>query len=277
MDRIGTYHIKPFSTARKNISLIIKEGWKKHTIHALIEIDVTNGKKQLKKYTEQTGEKLSFTGWIITCAAKALSEHKEINAIRKGRNKIIYFDDVDVPIPVERTMDGEKVPMAYILRKANEKNLLEITKEIRSVQQQNVQGSKQVLGTEFTLLEKIAFKSPMFLKKILLFLVQHSPLLKKKHMGTLGVTAVGMKGKFPGWIIPLGGTTTILFVIGGIIKKPGVTENDAITVRDIIHVTVAVDHDLIDGGPLGRFLERFIDLCDQAYGIPQINQEKNEK
>lgn len=269
MQRVGTYHIKSFSTSRKNVALIIKEGWKKHTIHSLIEIDVTNGRKQLKNYNMKQGEKLSFTGWVINCAAKALSEHKEINAYRKGRNKIIFFDDVDVPIPVERTFNGEKIPMAYVLRKANEKNLIEISREIRTVQKQKVDGSKQVLGQEFTLLEKIAFKSPMLIKKILLIILKHNPKLRKKHMGTLGVTAIGMKGNFPGWIIPLGGTTTILFVIGGITKKPGVIENDVIAVREYLHLTVAFDHDLIDGGPLVRFLDRFIDLCDDGYGIPQ--------
>ncbi len=268
MQQVGTYHIKPFSTSRKNVALIIKEGWKKHTIHSLIEIDVTKGRTQLKNYEKNYSDKLSFTGWIIHCAAKALSEHKEINAYRKGRNKIIYFDDVDVPIPVERTLNNEKIPMAYVLRKANEKNLIETSKEIRAVQNQKVDGSKQVLGHEFTLLEKIAFKSPMFLKKLLLFIVKHNPKLRKKHMGTLGVTAIGMKGNFPGWVVPLGGTTTILFVIGGIIKKPGVIENDVIAIRDYLHLTVAVDHDLIDGGPMVRFLDRFIELCTQGYGIP---------
>ncbi|MBS3749714.1 MAG: 2-oxo acid dehydrogenase subunit E2, partial [Candidatus Thermoplasmatota archaeon] len=94
------------------------------------------------------------------------------------------------------------------------------------------------------------------------------------HMGTLGVTAVGMKGSLPGWIIPLGGTTTILFVIGGITKKPGVIENDTIAIRDYLHLTIAVDHDLIDGGPLARFLARFLDLCDKGYGIPIQNKKE---
>lgn len=269
MDRVGSYQIKPFSTYRKNITLIIKEGWKKHAVHALIEVDVTTGKKKLKNFSEKTGEKLSFTGWIITCAAQALSEHKEINAFRKGRNKIICFDDVDIAIPVERTIDGEKIPMAYILRKANEKTLVQITKEIRSVQIQAVDGKKQVLGSTFTPLERFAFHAPMFLKKLIIFIVNHSPILKKKHIGTLGVTAVGMKGRFPGWILPLGGVTTILFVIGGIIRKPGVLKDDTIAIREYIHVTVTADHDLIDGGPLGRFLDRFISFCEQGYGIPE--------
>ena len=268
MDRIGKYHIKPFSTNRKNLTLITKEGWKKHTIHSLVEIDVTNGREKLKQYTREVNKKLSFTGWIITCAAKALSEQKEINAIRKGRNKIVYFDDIDVPIPVERILNNEKIPMAYILRRANEKTVEEITKEIRFAQKQSIDESKQLLGKHFTILEKIAFNSPMIIKKLLLSIVQRSPLLKKKHMGTLGVTAVGMKGTLPGWIIPLGGTTTILLVLGGITKKPGVIHQNTIAVRDYLHITVSVDHDLIDGAPLARFLDKFIALCEEGYGIP---------
>ena len=79
-----------------------------------------------------------------------------------------------------------------------------------------------------------------------------------------------MKGCFPGWIVPLGGTTTMLFVIGGITKKPGVI-NDQIMVREYLHVTIAVDHDLIDGGPLARFIDRFTTICEQGNNLPKMN------
>ena len=106
MDRIGIYHKKPFSTYRKNITLIIKEGWRKHTIHELIEVDVTDGRKKIKDFKSHNDSHISFTGWIIKCAAQALSEHKDLNSYRKG-NKIFYFDEVDVPIPIERKIGDE--------------------------------------------------------------------------------------------------------------------------------------------------------------------------
>jgi pyruvate/2-oxoglutarate dehydrogenase complex dihydrolipoamide acyltransferase (E2) component len=106
----------------------------------------------------------------------------------------------------------------------------------------------------------------MILKKLLFFILNHQPLLKKKHMGTIGVTGVGMKGRFPGWIIPLGGTTTMLFVLSGIESKPGIIKND-IVIRKYLHITLSVDHDLIDGGPLARFLDDFIQLCQDSYGL----------
>ena len=90
-DRIGTYHTKPFSQYRRNIALITGEGWRKHSIHTLIEIDVTTAKNLINKYKEKTGEKISFTGWIIKCIAQSLSEHRELNSYRLGRKKNRLF------------------------------------------------------------------------------------------------------------------------------------------------------------------------------------------
>ena len=185
MDRVGTYHLKPFSKFRKNITLLINEGWKKHTIHALIEIDVTNARKKIKHHYEHTKEKISFTGWIVKCVADVISKQKELNSFRKGKNHIVYFDDVDIAIPVERSYNNEQIPMAYIVRKTQEKTLQQITEEIRSVQHQKLDGKKQVLGESFTPLERFVFSAPNFIKKFLLWIVKHRPLMKKKHMGVL--------------------------------------------------------------------------------------------
>lgn len=270
-DMIGTYQTKPFSQYRRNISLITGEGWRKHSIQALIEVDVTIAKELIKKHKETTGESISFTGWIIKCMAQSVTEHKEINCYRLGRKKIVYFDDVDVPIPIERTINGESVPTIYILRKANEKTLKQISSEIRSVQQKSLEGNKQVIADHFTPLEKFAFKAPTILKKLLLLIIRKKGFLKKKHMGTIGVTAIGMMGRFPGWAIPLGGTTTVLFVLGGITKKPGVA-NGSISIRDFLHLTIACDHDLIDGSPLVRFIDRFTELCEEGYAIKDLEE-----
>lgn len=268
-DRIGTYHTKPFSQYRRNIALITAEGWRKHSIHALIEIDVTLAKELIKKHQEKTNEKISFTGWIIKCLAQTLSEYKELNSYRLGRKKIVYFDDIDIPLPVERVIDGEHIPAAYILRKANEKSLKEISSEIRLVKEQAIEGNRQVLGEHFSPLERFAFKAPMALKKLLIILLRKKGILRKKHMGTLGVTAIGMMGRFPGWAIPLGGTTSILVVLGGISKKPGVVD-DTIAIREYLHITITVDHDLVDGSPMVRFIDRFTQLCEQGFALTDI-------
>ena len=126
--------------------------------------------------------------------------------------------------------------------------------------------STSVLGKNLTSFEKFVLKSPLFLKKLFLVLFRRNGLIKKKHFGTIGVTAIGMKGKFPGGVIPMGASTAILVVVGGITKKPGVV-NDEIAIREYLHLTITTDHDIVDGGPLARFVERLTELIENSYGI----------
>ena len=130
MNHIGNYHIKPFSKHRQNIVLITKEGGRKHSVHAYIELDVTDARENIKKIFKKNGEKYSFTGWICKCVAESLCKHTDLNAYRLGKRKIVVFDDVDIGIIVERIVNGKLRPLGYVLRKVNEKKLNEITKEI---------------------------------------------------------------------------------------------------------------------------------------------------
>jgi pyruvate/2-oxoglutarate dehydrogenase complex dihydrolipoamide acyltransferase (E2) component len=266
MDHLGNYVKKPYTKYRKNIEIIVKEGWRKKRINCILDIDVTNALNIIKKYKDKEGFKISFTGWVIKCVAQTMSEYKEFNCYRNGNSKILIFDDVDVAIPVERSFDGKTRPMAYILRKANEKSVIEITNEIRAVQTQQIDESTQVLGEKISKFEKFALNAPIFLKKFIIWLLNDNAKLKKKHFGTTGVTAIGMKGYFPGWVIPLGGMATTLFVVGGITKKPGVV-NNKIKIREYLHFTFTADHELIDGGPLVRFTERLVNLMENGFGL----------
>jgi pyruvate/2-oxoglutarate dehydrogenase complex dihydrolipoamide acyltransferase (E2) component len=268
MDRIGNYDIKPFSQNRRNIRLLLKEGARKHNVHALLEIDVTKARSYIKEIKEKRKADLSFTGWIIKCVAQAVISHREINAYRHGKRRIFVFEDVDIPIPVERKVAGETRPMAYIIRRANTKTVFDITKEIRSVQKEDVLENTQLLGGYLTRLERLVLGAPMFIKKLLLLQARRSAFLRKKHMGTVGVTAIGMFGKFPGWAVGIGIPATLV-VVGGLIKKPGVVE-DSIQIREYLHVTVTVDHDLVDGGPLARFVSHLTEYMENGFGLKNI-------
>ena len=269
MDKVGTYTIKPFSKYRKNIVIVTHEGWRKRSHHSVLEIDVTDSKKHIKKYFEKTGVKISFTGWIIKCIAQTMVEYKQFNALRHGNNKIIEFDDVDIAIPIEKHFKNEIRPVGHVIRKANEKSVLDITEEIRKLQKQKIDENSQVIGQELDFVERLAINAPSFLKKIVLFFGRKRAVFRKKHLGTVGVTAIGMKGKFPGWVVPLGGVTSSLFVVGGITKKPGVV-NDEIKIRQYLHLTLTADHDLIDGGPLVRFIEKLVERLESSYELKEL-------
>ena len=71
-------------------------------------------------------------------------------------------------------------------------------------------------------------------------------------MGNVVITSVGMMGKLNGWFIHRS-VHPISFGIGSILKKPVVVNNE-IKIREILNMTILVDHDLIDGAPMVRFL-----------------------
>ena len=264
MDRIGKYEVTAFSKARQDITLVSREGKRRLMIHALLEVDVTKARELIAALKAQ--QDISFTGWVVKCVGQATSEHKEVNSYRLGRKKIVSFDQVDIPVPIERKVGSEQRPLAYIIRKANEKTVAEITKEIRTVQHQPIDASTEVLGEDLTGFERWALTAPGWVKKLGVYLLRRRGVSKKKHFGTVGVTAIGMKGRFPGWVIGMGGPIATLVLVGGITKKAGVVD-DAVQIREILHLTITVDHSIVDGGPLVRFASRLTELLESGYGI----------
>ena len=112
------------------------------------------------------------------------------------------------------------------------------------------------------------------MKKLFLMIFRQNGMMKKKHFGTTSVTAIGMKGKIKGGAIPMGTSTSIFVIVGGITKKPGVIKNE-IAIREYLHLTISADHDIVDGGPLARFVERLTDLLENSYGLHDKSNMKN--
>ena len=268
MDLIGNYETKPFTKSRKNTVEVLRENEKKHSAYGLIELDVTNSRNIIEKFREKHSNKISFTGWVIKCIAEAVSKHKELNAYRLGSSKLVIFDDVDILIYIEREIKDELRPLVYIIRKANEKSVLEITNEIRSAQKEKVEPSSQFLGKKLTGSEKFALNTPSFFQRFILWLFRRNGILKKKYFGTVGVTAIGMIGEFKGWAVPIGGIVATFISIGGITKKPGVIKNK-IEIRDYLHLTICSDHAIVDGGPTTRFVETLSKLVENGFGLPK--------
>ena len=84
--------------------------------------------------------------------------------------------------------------------------------------------------------------------------------------GTVGLSAVGMFGHHSGWALAPNGHTLDLLV-GGIACKPAFVEG-RIEPRDILKLTIAFDHDVVDGAPAARFVERLIELVESGSGLP---------
>jgi pyruvate/2-oxoglutarate dehydrogenase complex dihydrolipoamide acyltransferase (E2) component len=265
MKNIGGYKIETFPISRISTIDIGRASLKKHYVKALIELDVTEARKMIKK--KKLTEKISFNSWLIKCISHAVEEFAPIHGIRKGKRKVAIFEDIDISIIIETEIQGKKVPLPYVIRKTNEKSISDICSEIRSGQKQSINDEgDNVLGEKKNdFLMKFYYTMPGFIRRIIWRQIINSPFLTKENMGTVSITSVGMMGKINGWVMPTS-IHPLCFAIGSVVKKPGVID-DRIEIRQYLYITVLVDHDVIDGAPAVRALSKLTKLVESGFGL----------
>src|SRR5215469_124015 len=109
----NNYHTLPYPNIRRWTAAAYRSVHQKPMLHGLMEVDVTDARAALRAHKARTGESLSFTAFLITCLAKAVDEHKTIQAMRQASKRLIVFDDVDVYTPIEHELAGEKQIYPY--------------------------------------------------------------------------------------------------------------------------------------------------------------------
>jgi pyruvate/2-oxoglutarate dehydrogenase complex dihydrolipoamide acyltransferase (E2) component len=235
-------------------------GLRKHTIHGLVEFDVTQARETIRQHKAQTGETLSFSAFILACLGKAIDMNQQMHAYRNWRKQLILFDEVDVNTLFEVEVDGKKTIRPHILRGVNKKNFHDIHQEIRTFQQEHQSSQESKFIDWFVRL-------PGFARRFFLRVLLKNPQRIKDYYGTVLVTSVGMFGSGSGWGIPVT-NHTLQLTLGGIAPKPGIVE-DRIAIREVLSVTISFDHDIVDGAPAARFTQRLKELIESGYGLPQ--------
>jgi pyruvate/2-oxoglutarate dehydrogenase complex dihydrolipoamide acyltransferase (E2) component len=266
MNHIGEYQIETFPDSRIGTIDIGATSRKKHHIYALLELDVTEARK-LIAIRKKEKMNISFNSWLLKCISRIVEEFKDIHGIRKGKSKIVLFKDIDISIMIEREIQGQKVPLPYVIRKTNEKSISDINEEIKlGINQAIKDEGNYVLGDKKNQhMMKLYYLLPGFIRRMVWNRMIHSPFMTKENMGTVMVTSVGMIGKINGWVIPMS-VHPLTFAIGSVIKKPGVVDGK-IEIREYLHITAAIDHDVIDGAPAIRALNKLNMLIEKGFGL----------
>lgn len=233
-------------------------GLRRHTVHGLVEFDVTKARDLIRGHELQTGERLSFSAFFLACLGKAVDMNKTIQAYRGSRKQLIVFDELDVNMLFEVEVDGRKTIRPRILRAVNDKSFLEIHQEIRAFQREHKRSQESKFIEWFVLL-------PGFVRRLFLRWLFKNPLRIKKYYGTVLVSSVGMFGTGGGWGIPVA-NHTLQLTLGGIAKKPGFFQ-DRIEAREYLSITISIDHDIVDGAPAARFVQQLRELIESGYGL----------
>ena len=252
---MSDYDLLPVSRAREIVVDAGYLGVGRHIIYGLAEVDVTQARQLLRAPSPDGGRPLSFTAFIVASLGRAIQAHPQVQAYRDWRGRRVIFHDVDVVTMIEP--EPGQVAIPHIIRAANRKTVRQITDEMREIQarpgRSEQHGSLLALGQ----------RAPRFARLLFFRALKLNPHWFRRFEGTVVLTSVGMFARGGMWGITFLPTHTLGLTVGGISAKAGVHEG-SIAIREMLNLTLAFDHDLVDGAPAARFGGTLAELIETA-------------
>jgi pyruvate/2-oxoglutarate dehydrogenase complex dihydrolipoamide acyltransferase (E2) component len=255
------FQVVPVARAQRQIGDWLDQAARRHTMHALLELDITDARRAVRERRATTGEPLSFTAFVVACLARAIDEDKTMHAHRQGRHELVLFDAVDVTVVVERTVSGAKIPVPHIVRAANRKTAAEISNEINDA----AAGALPYARARRML--PLWLRVPTVIRRVALSRWLADPHRRRRLTGTTFVSSVGMFGRGTAWGLPQAQNYTLGLTVGGIARKPGLvrcTDGERIEPRELLCLTLSFDHEIVEGAPAARFAARLGELIESA-------------
>jgi 2-oxoglutarate dehydrogenase E2 component (dihydrolipoamide succinyltransferase) len=214
--------VVPMTTMRKKIAerMVLSKHTSPH-VTSVFEVDMTHihrlRERNKREFEAQHGAKLTFLPFIVKSVVDTLRAWPALNASIEGDN-IIYKKHYHIGIAVALDW-GLIVP---VIRHAEEKNLIGLARSISDLA--NRARAKQlkpdeVVGGTFTITNYGSFGSLI-----------GTPIINQPQVAILGV--------------------------GAVVKRPVVTEDDAIAIRHMSYLSLTFDHRLIDGAVADQFMSQ---------------------
>jgi pyruvate dehydrogenase E2 component (dihydrolipoamide acetyltransferase) len=182
--------------------------------------------QKLKKQSESTGKRITYTALIIAAAAKALRENPLVNtSIIDNEIKVWKSVNIGIAVMVE---GGLIVP---VIKDADQKSLVEISENLRELTEKA--RNRALTGDDV-------------------------------KGGTFTVSNLGALGH--GWrfdTLIINQPESAILGVGGITERPAVRDGQ-IVIRPIMTYSFTYDHRVVDGALAAQFMTSFITELDKA-------------
>jgi pyruvate/2-oxoglutarate dehydrogenase complex dihydrolipoamide acyltransferase (E2) component len=241
-------------------------------VMGLVEIDIDKARKRISEIKEKDNYSVSLTGWAAKILAKVVSQDMRFNSFRKGKRKIVQFEEIDCSIMIEiPKKNGGMVPYNHCIRNIDKKSVRDITDEIKNVKQKQIEARDQLKTSRSSSTYMLV---PGFLRRMVMKRLLKNPFYVKKIMGTIGITSLaGSMPDINGFVVSLGDKTVNL-ALGAISKRVVEIEKGNFETHEILGATFIFDHEVVDGGPMGRFVNRMTNFMKEATYLADIDQKE---
>lgn len=237
------------------------------SVYGLLEIEMSEALKYLEKINQNSTFKIGVSELVAKATALVLKDRPEMNGLLRWgriylRKNIDLFFQVNVPGEGDDPT-GKANLLGVVIRKADQKKLLEIAEELKTKSQRLKSGedneiSKASKVFKFIpwLFAKWALNINSFLTYDLLFPVKYFGL-PEDPFGSLMITNVGTLGIDTAWA-PLVPYTRcpLLLTVGAVQVRPWVVENQVVA-KPVLRIGCTFDHRFMDGTHAAAMLKKF--------------------
>jgi pyruvate/2-oxoglutarate dehydrogenase complex dihydrolipoamide acyltransferase (E2) component len=235
--------VRPFPSSRRLVTAAVRAGRRIVPMHGLFEVDITAARAMLAAAEPP----LSLTAFVVASLGRAAAAHPQVHAYRDWRGRMVEHRHVDVQTLVEVPTAQGPFGLVHVVRDADLRSVAEITCELRAVE------SAHATTTAGRLLDTLA---PRLGRIPGLYRAMFAAMSRSRRVhlstGTVQVTAVGMFAGGGGFALAPPTLASLVVVVGGLSRRPWAVA-DGVELRDILDLTVTVDHNVVDGAPATRF------------------------
>lgn len=230
----STVEYEDLTQIRKTIAKNMSRS-KQNAAHMSVmdEVEISELVRLRNKYKDRYKEqdiKLSYLPFILKATALALKKHRQLNAeMDLDNDRMIYKKYYNIGIAV----DTEKGLVVPVIRNVDKLSVFELAEQTNII-------AKKARDGELT--------------------------LDDMKDGTFTITSYGsIGGQFAVPVInyPQAG----ILGIGRILKKPVVNEKDEIVPGQILPLSMSVDHRIVDGGEVSRFLNTIMEYLAEPVNM----------
>lgn len=235
--------VRPFPSRRRLVTAAVRAGRRIVPMHGLFDADVTDALRVLN----EDDPPLSVTAFVVASLGRAVAANPEVHAYRDWRGRLIEHRHVDVQTLIEVETSEGPFGLVHVVRDADIRSVSEISAELRAVK---AEPAATVAGRLLAGAAPILGRTPGLYRAM--YAVMSRSRRARLATGTVQVTAVGMFAGGSGYAIAPSSLASASVVVGGLSRRPRAFA-DRIELRDVLDLTVTIDHNIVDGAPATRF------------------------
>ncbi|HET6877929.1 MAG TPA: 2-oxo acid dehydrogenase subunit E2 [Jatrophihabitans sp.] len=260
MPRARRVAVERFPSSRRLVIAGFRAGRRRVPMYGLLDLDVTTAKRLL----ESADPPLSMTAFVIASVARAAAAHPTVHAYRNWRGKQVTHHFVDVATMVEVPTRQGPFALPYTLRDADTRTVADLSAELHRDKHSPTSTRTgrfwiEGLGPPLT---RLPGAVPA------LYAIMSRSIAIRRRVGTVGVTAVGMFASGSGFGLTPLTLMSCEVIVGGMSQRPRVVDGKAQT-RDVLDLTLVIDHTIVDGAPAARFGADLRELIETAAALTE--------